>query len=61
MSFFRILMSRSKYLVSFSHIYNIEVKIFKFEDEKMVIFAQIWSPTILDTKTGHRCMTNVVL
>ena len=61
MSFFRILMSRSKYLVSFSNIYNIEVEIFKFEDEKMVIFAQIWSPTILDTKIGLRCMTNVFL
>ena len=61
MSFFRDLMSRPKYLVSFNHIYQVEVKIFKFEDEKMMIFAQIWSPTILDTKIGHRCMTNVVL
>ena len=54
-------MSRPKYLVSFNHIYHVEVKIFKFEDEKIMIFAQIWSPTILDTKIGHRCMTNVVL
>ena len=34
MSFFRILMSRSKYLVNFSHIYNIEIEIFKSEDDK---------------------------
>jgi len=35
---FRDLMCRPKYLVSFSHIYKVEVKIFKFEDEKMMIF-----------------------
>ena len=61
MTFFRNLMSRPKYLETFSHIYKVEDEIFKFKYEKMVIFAQIWSPTILDTKTGHRFMTNVVL
>ena len=54
-------MSRPKYLETFSHIYNVEVEIFKFKDEKVVIFAQIWSPTILDTKIGHRCLSNVSL
>ena len=58
---FRDLMCRPKYLVSFSHIYKVEVKIFKFEDEKMMIFAQIWSPIILDTKIGHRYLTKLFL
>ena len=61
MTFFRNLMSRPKYLETFSHIYKVEVEIFKFKDEKVVIFAQIWSPTILDTKIGHRCLSNVSL
>ena len=56
MSFFRDLMSRPKYLVSFSHIYQVEVKIFKFEDEKIIIIIII---AVYLRKNGRRYLPKV--
>ena len=35
-----------KYLMSFSHIYKVEVEIWSMEDVKMAIFRQIWHSKI---------------